>query len=480
MIAAFIAGLLSFLSPCVLPLVPGYISLISGASVDELRSPDRKILKTVMLHSIMFILGFTIVFVTLGAAASSLGQLVQSYKRYLTWAAGIVIIVFGIHLTGIVKIKALYADKRLHSLQGGKSPVGAFLVGFAFAFGWTPCIGPFLGSVMSMAASSDTLGTGILLLTVYSLGLAVPFLLISVAFDRFLVFYGQFRRYLPAVEVGGGVLLILIGVLVLTGHLALLSAWLGSHDNATKVLNVVLLLIIAVGLILTGYLIFTRAPGWMSKLGHSLKDKKTSGIALAALVLVVAGGLFIGKSLLPRSVPANERDPAATPAARQDRFIGNPAPDFELKVLDTAGKTLKLSDFKGKAVLVNFWATWCEPCKVEMPWLVDLQKKYGPDGFQIVGIAMDDTDEKTIASFARKMGINYPIVIGTEKVADLYGGIDGMPTLFFVDRGGKIVDHELGLRSMDLIESNVKKSLGEGGASNTASAPAASNTGLTR
>jgi len=180
--------------------------------------------------------------------------------------------------------------------------------------------------------------------------------------------------------------------------------------------------------------------------------------------LVITGLLFLGQSFNSRSAGLS------SPSARHDRFIGAAAPDFELKVLKSKHKTLKLSDIKGKAVLVNFWATWCEPCKVEMPRLVEVQKKYGPEGLQIVGIAMDDTDEKIIASFAHKMRINYPIVIGTEKVADLYGGIDGMPTLFFVDRSGKIVDHELGLRSIDLIESNVKKSLGESGASNTASA----------
>src|SRR5215467_1691105 len=189
MIAAFIAGLLSFLSPCVLPLVPGYVSLISGASIDELQSGDRKLLKTVMLHSVMFILGFTLVFVTLGAAASGVGQLVNTYKKYLTWIGGIIIIIFGIHLTGLLKIKALYADKRLHSIKGGKSPIGAFLVGFAFAFGWTPCIGPYLATILGLAASSDTLGRGVFLLWIYSLGLAVPFLLTSLLIQRFLIFY---------------------------------------------------------------------------------------------------------------------------------------------------------------------------------------------------------------------------------------------------------------------------------------------------
>src|SRR5882724_1941659 len=168
-IAAFLAGLASFLSPCVFPMVPGYISLISGASVEELKSKDHKLFQTVMLHSIMFILGFTVVFVTLGAVATGLGQLAHQYKKYLTWGAGIIIIGFGLQMTGILKIKALYADKRLHSVQGGKSPIGAFAVGFAFAFGWTPCIGVTLAPILSLAASSESVTKGILYLWIYSL-----------------------------------------------------------------------------------------------------------------------------------------------------------------------------------------------------------------------------------------------------------------------------------------------------------------------
>lgn len=227
MVAAFIAGLFSFLSPCVLPLVPGYVSLISGASVEELQSKDRKLLNTVLLHSIMFILGFTLVFVTLGAVATELGQVAHQYKKYLTWVAGAVIIVFGLHLTGVFRIKAFYADTRNQSTRSVKSPIGAFLVGFAFAFGWTPCIGPILGGILSLAASSDTVTKGILLLWVYSLGLAVPFLITSLGVGRFLAFYGRFRRYIGMVEIGSGVLLIAIGALILAGHFAWLSSKLG-------------------------------------------------------------------------------------------------------------------------------------------------------------------------------------------------------------------------------------------------------------
>lgn len=223
--AAFVAGVLSFLSPCVLPLVPGYVSLVSGSSVEALQTEER-LLKRVMFSSAMFILGFSVVFISLGAVATTVGQLAHQYHTVLTWIAGAVIIIFGLHLIGILKIKALYADKRMHLVKGGSSPWGAFAVGFAFAFGWTPCIGPILGAILTLAAAEDTVSKGMGLLSVYSLGLAVPFLLTSLGIDRFLSFYGRFRRHLHTVEVVSGVLLIAIGLLIVTRHFTLLSGYL--------------------------------------------------------------------------------------------------------------------------------------------------------------------------------------------------------------------------------------------------------------
>lgn len=226
-LAAFVAGVLSFLSPCVLPLVPGYVSLISGASVETLQEADRKLLSSVMFNSFTFILGFSVVFISLGALATGIGQLTHQYHRELAIIAGIVVFVFGLHLTGIFKINALYADKRLHALKGGASPIGAFLVGFAFAFGWTPCIGPILSVILVMASSQDTVTRGIILLAVYSLGLAVPFLLTSLGVNKFLAFYSKFRRHLHTVEVISGVLLIVFGLLIATGNFTRLSSYLG-------------------------------------------------------------------------------------------------------------------------------------------------------------------------------------------------------------------------------------------------------------
>ncbi len=227
-LAAFAAGLLSFLSPCVLPLVPGYVSLISGTSIETLQaSADRSLLRRVMLNSIMFILGFSVVFIALGAVATSVGQITHQYHRPLAIFAGVIIIIFGLHLTGVFKINALYADKRLHQVKGGANPLGSFLIGFAFAFGWTPCIGPILAGILVLAGSQDTVAKGILLLFVYSMGLAVPFLLTSLGVNRFLAFYAKFRRHLHTVEVISGVLLIVFGVLIAAGRFTILSGYLG-------------------------------------------------------------------------------------------------------------------------------------------------------------------------------------------------------------------------------------------------------------
>jgi cytochrome c-type biogenesis protein len=225
-IAAFLAGLVSFLSPCVLPLVPGYVSLISGVGVQELQSQESQSLRKVMLNSMGFIVGFSIVFIILGAISTEVGQLLARYKSTLARLARVVIVIFGFHLTGIFRINALYADKRLHNVKGGSTVLGAFLVGFAFAFGWTPCVGPILAVILGFAAAQDSVLAGIVLLTVYSMGLAVPFLLTALGIERFLKFYSSFRTHMHAVEVTSGALLIVLGALLVFGRLTLLSNYL--------------------------------------------------------------------------------------------------------------------------------------------------------------------------------------------------------------------------------------------------------------
>lgn len=229
-VAAFIAGTVSFLSPCVLPLVPGYISLISGATLEELQESTlerKRLMRMVMTNSLAFIVGFSIVFILLGAVATKVGQLTRSYHSILTVIAGAVIVIFGLHLTGLLKIRFLYADKRMHSLKSDPNLWGSFLVGFAFAFGWTPCIGPILSAILTLAATEDSVSKGIGLLAIYSAGLALPFLLTSLGIERFLAFYANFRRHLRKVEVISGVLLIGLGLLIGFNKFTMLNNYLG-------------------------------------------------------------------------------------------------------------------------------------------------------------------------------------------------------------------------------------------------------------
>ena len=225
-IGVFFAGLISFLSPCVLPLVPGYVSLISGVGVEELKSPQAQLMRRVMVNSVAFILGFSVVFIAEGLAATELGAVLGLYKHRLATVAGVVIIIFGLHLTGIFKIKALYTDARLHSVKGSSTLIGAFVIGFAFAFGWTPCLGPILTFILTLASQQDTVVKGGLLLGLYSLGLAVPFLLTSLLMERFLKFYSRFRTHMHVLEVASGGLLIALGVLLVIGRFTLISSWL--------------------------------------------------------------------------------------------------------------------------------------------------------------------------------------------------------------------------------------------------------------
>jgi len=171
-------------------------------------------------------LGFSLVFITLGAVSTEVGQLLARYKSLLAQVAGVVIILFGLHLTGLLRINALYADKRLHSIKGGSSAFGAFAIGFAFAFGWTPCVGPILAVILGFAAAQDSLIKGIVLLAIYSFGLAVPFLLTSLGIERFLKFYSRFRAHMHALEVASGGLLITLGGLLVLGRFTIISRYL--------------------------------------------------------------------------------------------------------------------------------------------------------------------------------------------------------------------------------------------------------------
>ena len=233
LLAAAAGGVVSFLSPCVLPLVPGYLSFVSGVSYSDLaeesEEPARRaaLVRTVTINAAAFVFGFASVFVALGASATTVGQFLGSRALAFTRIAGVVIILFGLHTAGVLRIPLLYREKRVHARRAPRSVIGSYAVGMAFAFGWTPCIGPVLGAVLTMAATRETVAQGMGLLAVYSLGLGLPFLAAALGIHYLLGFVSRFRRYVRVVEITGGILLVAIGVMVFFHRMTWLSQQFG-------------------------------------------------------------------------------------------------------------------------------------------------------------------------------------------------------------------------------------------------------------
>jgi len=227
-LAAFAGGVISFVSPCVLPLVPAYISFISGVSVDELRGVGQraKILKQVTLNSIAFVLGFSVVFVLLGASATFVGQFLLSKLAVISKIAGVIIVIFGLHMTGLFRIRFLHYEKRFHTESKPVGLLGSFVIGLAFAFGWTPCIGPILAGILLLAGSQETVFQGIGLLATYSLGLGLPFLITGISINSFLGLFHRIKRHFRVIEIISGTFLIVVGVLIFTNYLSIVSSLL--------------------------------------------------------------------------------------------------------------------------------------------------------------------------------------------------------------------------------------------------------------
>jgi cytochrome c-type biogenesis protein len=227
--AAAGAGLVSFLSPCVLPLVPAYLCYIAGTSMEDLTQEDgidTTLARKIAISALAFVLGFSTVFVIMGASASALNRLIFDHIEVISYVAGSVIIIFGLHYMGAFKIAFLYREARFNPARTPAGLVGAYVLGLAFAFGWTPCVGPILSTILALAAGRDSLGYGVSLLSVYAAGLGIPFMAAALAVKPFMGFLGRFRRHLHKVEIAAGGLLVITGVMIITGQLSVLSYWI--------------------------------------------------------------------------------------------------------------------------------------------------------------------------------------------------------------------------------------------------------------
>jgi cytochrome c-type biogenesis protein len=388
---AFVAGLASFLSPCVLPLVPGYISLISGISVDQMKQGDSNSSKRswVILNSLAFNAGLSLIFVSLGAAAGLIGATVLSNPLFRI-IGGVVIIAFGLQMLGWLKFKMLYKDTRHFSDRKPNGPLGSLLLGSAFAAGWTPCIGPILGGIIGLAATSGGWRSGLFLSSFYSAGLALPFLITGLALNQFLVFYSKFRRHLHKVEIASGVMLVVIGGAIASGY-------------ATRLASTRLAAVL---------------PNLESRIKVNATDTSSTG----------------GNDLSTR------------------------APDIELSTLD--GNKLALKSFQGRVVLLNFWATWCVPCRTEIPELNSLQENLASSGLSIIGVSWDDSPDG-ILQFQHEIPQNFTIALGGENLQVSFAGIRSLPVTVVIDRQGRIRHTIIGARDRAGFEAVVQPLLAE-------------------
>ena len=392
---SFAAGVLSFLSPCVLPLVPGYISLISGVSIDGLKEGTSN-KRAVIINSLAFNAGLSVIFLVLGTTAGLVGAAITS-NPWVRIIGGLVIIAFGLQLIGLLKISALYKDTRFFSDDKPRGIFGSAALGMAFAAGWTPCIGPILGGIIGLAATSGGWRSGLVLSAFYSAGLAVPFLLTGLGINQFLSFYKNFRRHLHKVEVVSGVVLIVVGLLVMTGQSTTLasSRFMALIPNAEGFLN-----------------------RWFKTTAPPVKEIPTA-------------------------------------AANTNLEM---APDVEFQTL--AGQPFRLNQLQGQVVLLNFWATYCIPCREEIPALNALQHEFQPQGLKIVGASLDDSADGVNSYQQEVAKFEYEVLLGGSD-AKVKFQQSVLPTTYLIDRQGRIRQKVIGARDKAAWEALVKPLLAE-------------------
>ena len=388
-IMVFAEGLLSFFSPCVLPLLPLYIGYLSGTANAE--ESNKKSTFRVLLFTIAFILGIFLALFLMNISITVLASFFTKYQQVFTILGGIVILLLGLHQLGVFKLPALQRNLSLNFNPNGKamSFSVAFIMGFTFSFAWTPCIGPALSSILILASNSSSLLISNLLVLTYALGLTLPFLLAGIFTNQVLRYFAKFKKFMNITVKVGAVLLIIMGALMISGQM--------------KTVN-------------TNF----NAPS-------------------------ISGNQNAGNT-------GSDADP-------KEEII--PAPDFELT--DLTGETLKISDFKGKVVFLNFWGTWCPPCQGELPHIQSLSEKYKDSEdvviLTIVGYDTREKDEDGIRAYMEENGYTFRAAFDSEGLAGYLYGINSFPTTFMIDRDSNVFGYVKGALDQSMMEEIIDMTL---------------------
>ena len=421
----FLQGILSFFSPCVLPLVPLYVSYLAGGAktVDEdgtVHYPRRRVL----LNTLFFVIGVSFTFFLLGFGFTALGRFFSSNRAWFARISGIIMVLFGLYQFGVFgHANAIERERRLPFRldRFAMNPAVAFVLGFTFSFAWTPCVGPALGSVLLMASSAGTSAMGFLLIGVYTLGFVLPFIAVGLFTGAVLGFFKKHSQVVRYTVKVGGALLILMGVMTLTGFMNGVTSYLSNVGTLA---------------------------GQQNQTSVSEPEPKPEPTEPAPA----------------KPEPDDKTDGAAQP---EDKEV-IPAPDFTLT--DQFGETHTLSDYKGKTVFLNFWATWCPPCRREMPDVQALYESYGKNAEDLVvlGVANPKTDERPynqdvtedeVKQFLTDNGYSYPVVMDTTGEVFANYAVSAFPTTFMIDKDGNVFGYIVQSLTADMMESIVKQTM---------------------
>lgn len=418
-ITVFFQGLISFFSPCVLPLIPLYIGYLSGGAktVDE----DGNILykrSRVMRNTLFFVLGISFAFFLLGFGFTAIGQFFHNYRTWFTRIGGIIVVLFGLYQLGLFGSAALSKERRLRFQPDAlaMNPLTALILGFTFSFAWTPCVGPALASVLLLAASSSSSFTGFLLLGIYTLGFVLPFLAVGLFTNALSAFLKKYRSAVKYTVKLGGILMVFIGVMMFTGWMNGISSYLSGSSS------------------------YSSAGENNGQNGTEAENNSSPEKASAS------------------SASSQTRtDDSANAPGQAGEAAPVPAPDFTLQ--DQYGNTHTFSDYKGKTVFLNFWATWCPPCRAEMPEIQEIYEEYGENASDVIilGIASPNVGREgsaeEIASFLTENHYTYPVVMDTDGMIAYYYGISAYPTTFMINADGNVFGYVPGQITKDIMKS---------------------------